>query len=77
MNAFTADGMAIKSVVKTKTDPIKGFIPVTNMWWPQTMKLKKPMAKLEPIIARYPKIGFLELVEIISEVIPKAGSKTI
>jgi len=39
-------------------------------------KDKKPIAKIEPIIARYPKIGFLELVEIISEVIPKAGKST-
>ena len=32
---------------------------------------------IEPIIALYPKIGFLECVEIISDVIPNAGNNTI
>jgi hypothetical protein len=40
------------------------------------MNDKKPMARMEPIIALYPKIGFLELVEIISDEIPKAGNNT-
>ena len=34
------------------------------------------MAKIDPIIALYPKIGFLELVEIISEDNPNAGKRT-
>jgi hypothetical protein len=38
---------------------------------------KKAIAKMEATIARYPKMGFLELVAIISEVIPNAGSNTI
>ena len=41
------------------------------------MKERKPIANIEPIIALYPKIGFLEQVEIISEVIPNAGSNII
>ena len=35
------------------------------------------MAIIEPIIALYPKIGFLELVAIISEDKPRAGNNTI
>ena len=41
------------------------------------MKDKNAIAKMEPIIAVYPKIGFLELVEITSDVIPNAGKITI
>ena len=41
------------------------------------MKDKNPIAKIDPTIALYPKIGFLELVETISDVIPNAGNKTI
>jgi hypothetical protein len=37
LNVFTADGTAIISVVIINTPPRKGFIPVTNMWCPQTM----------------------------------------
>ena len=32
LNTLTADGIAIKSVVKVNTDPKNGFIPVMNMW---------------------------------------------
>jgi len=39
--------------------------------------IKKAIARIDATIALYPNIGFLELVAIISEVIPSAGSKTI
>ena len=55
---------------------MKGFIPVTNMWCPHTMKLRKPMARMEPIMARYPKIGLRALVAMTSELMPSAGNKT-
>ena len=74
---MTADGIAINRVVKVKTEPRKGFIPVTNMWWPQTIVDKKAIARIDIIIALYPKIGFLECVEITSEAIPSAGNNTI
>ena len=44
-----------------------------NIWWAQTINDRNPIPSIEPIIALYPKIGFRELVEIISEVIPSAG----
>ena len=43
----------------------------------ELIKDKNPIANIEPTIALYPKIGFLELVAIISEVIPRAGKRTI
>src|SRR5690606_27724816 len=77
LNAFTAEGIAIKRVVKVNTDPKNGFIPDTNMWCPQTIVDKNPIAKIDATIALYPKIGFLELVDIISDTIPIAGRITI
>ena len=38
---------------------------------------KNAIAKIDIIIALYPKIGLRELVAIISDVIPKAGNITI
>ena len=38
---------------------------------------KNAIARIDATIALYPKIGFLALVDIISDVIPKAGSKII
>ena len=32
LNTFTPEGTAIISVRNMKTEPRKGFIPVTNMW---------------------------------------------
>ena len=37
----------------------------------------KSYTKKAPTIALYPKIGFLELTDITSETIPKAGNKII
>ena len=67
--------MAIRSVVNVNTDPKKGFIPVINIWCPQTINDKKAIPRSAPTIALYPKIGFLELTDITSETIPKAGNK--
>ena len=69
--------MAINKVVNVNTEPKKGFIPEINMWCPQTIVDKNAIAIIEPIIARYPKIGFREFVAITSEVIPSAGNNTI
>ena len=69
--------MAINKVVNVNTDPKNGFIPEINMWCPQTIVDKNAIARIDKIIALYPKIGFLELVAITSDAIPKAGNKTI
>ena len=52
MNALTADGIAINKVVNVNTEPRNGFMPVTNMWCPQTMKDRNAMAKMEVTMAR-------------------------
>ena len=41
------------------------------------MNERNPIANMEPIIALYPKIGFLEFVAIISDDNPNAGRRTI
>ena len=46
LKAFTAEGMAIARVVTTKTLPRNGLIPLTNMWCPQTRKLRVPIAMI-------------------------------
>src|SRR5690554_8020631 len=77
LKALTADGMAINRVVNVNTEPRNGFIPDTNIWCPQTMVDKNAIANRDATIARYPKIGFRELVAKISETIPMAGRITI
>ena len=74
---MTAEGIAINKVVKVKTDPKKGFIPAINIWCPHTIVERKAIARIEATIALYPKIGFLELVARTSDVIPRAGNRTI
>jgi len=77
LNAFTAEGIAINNVVNVNTDPKKGFIPDINIWCPQTIVDKNPIAKIDIIIALYPNIGLRELDAIISDTNPIAGSITI
>ena len=76
LNTLTADGIAISNVVNVK-DPKKGFIPVINIWCPQTINERKAINNIAPTIALYPKIGFLEFTAITSETIPRAGNKII
>ena len=38
-----AEGTAITTVVTTKVMPRSGFMPLWNMWWPQTIHPKNPM----------------------------------
>src|SRR5215475_3414256 len=52
LNVFTAEGTAISSVVSVNTEPRKGFIPLTNIWWPHTTKLRTAMATIEYTIMR-------------------------
>src|SRR5690606_11974998 len=76
LNALTADGIAMRSVVKVNTDPRNGFIPDINMWCPQTIVERNAIARIDMIIARYPKIGLRELVAMISDTRPIAGRIT-
>ena len=77
LNTLIADGTAISKVNNTNIDPKNGFNPVTNMWCAQTKNARIAIANNEPTIAIYPKIGFLEFTERISDTIPIAGNKMI
>ena len=47
-----AVGTAMTSVVVAKKKPKYGFIPLTYMWWAQTMKLRPPMIRMAQTIWR-------------------------
>ena len=40
------------SVLVAKKKPNHGFMPLTNMWWAQTTKLKAPMTTMAQTIMR-------------------------
>src|SRR5215468_856599 len=48
-------------------------MPLMNMWWPQTMKPRNPMAMMAYTIALYPKIGLRENTDSNCEHSPIAG----
>src|ERR1700693_3427410 len=73
LNVLMAEGTAITIVEIMKVVPSSGFMPLWNMWWPQTMNPSPAMPNIEYAIARYPKIGLREKTGRISEVIPIAG----
>src|SRR6516162_1231883 len=68
-----ADGTAMTIVENEKVADSSRFIPLTNIWCPQTMKPSPPMATMAKTIALYPKIGFRELTDTISDTSPMAG----
>jgi hypothetical protein len=74
LNVLIADGTAISIVENENVAESKRFIPLTNMWWPQTMKPRKAIAPIAHTIALYPKTGFREFTAMISDTNPIAGS---
>src|SRR5436853_7702961 len=38
LNTLIADGTAMSSVETMNVDPRVGFMPLMNMWWPQTIQ---------------------------------------
>jgi hypothetical protein len=74
LKTFTADGTAIRMVPTANAMPRYGLMPLTNMWCPQTTKLRKPMAHMASTIDLYPKMGRRLKVLRMSEVKPSAGS---
>src|SRR3990172_3056343 len=50
LNTFTADGTAITSVEIMNDDPSVGFMPLMNMWCPQTSQPKNPIAMMAKTI---------------------------
>src|SRR5438445_360298 len=51
LNVLMADGTAITMVEAMKALPSAGFMPLWNMWWPQTMKPSPAMPMIEKTIA--------------------------
>ena len=47
LNVLMADGTAITIVEIMKVVPRIGFMPLWNMWWPQTMKPRPAMPIIE------------------------------
>jgi hypothetical protein len=51
LKVLMAEGRAMTMVEPMKAAPRRGCMPLTNMWWPQTRKLRKPMAESERTMA--------------------------
>src|SRR5215470_18396222 len=73
LNTFTADGIATKKLRTENTRPAYSAWPVTNMWWPHTMKLITAIERLENATKLYPKIFFREKAVISSLITPIPG----
>src|SRR5438445_11774865 len=67
-------GTAISSVVIIIGTRSHGAIPETNMWCAHTEKPSTRIAISDNAISRYPKIGFLDITDMTSLMIPKPGS---
>src|SRR5262245_29087129 len=52
LNVFMADGTAMTIVESMKVVPRIGFMPLWNMWWPQTMNPRPAIPIIEYAIAR-------------------------
>src|ERR1700731_2001195 len=73
LNVLIADGTAMTIVEIMKVVPSSGFMPLWNMWWPQTMKPRPAIPIIEYAIARYPNTGLREKTGRTSDVMPIAG----
>src|SRR3954447_1757752 len=54
-------------------NPANGLIPLTNMWCPQTTKLRMPMASMHPTTNLYPAIGLRLKHASTCETMPNPG----
>ena len=73
LKSLIAVGTPTSMVITENKIPANSDCPLTNMWCPHTRKLTAAIAKLEYAMAVYPKIVFLEKVEINSLTIHIAG----
>ncbi len=53
--------------------PSVGFMPLWNMWWPQTIQPRNAIAMMAYTIEWYPKTGFRDPLAITSDTTPIAG----
>src|ERR1044071_9301619 len=68
------DGMEMMRVVVWKNALTAEPIPVSHMWWAQTIKERKPRTRTAKTSDLYPHSGFRELLARISATIAIAGS---
>src|SRR5258706_8870613 len=73
LKVLIAEGSAMNMVETMKVVARRGFMPLWNMWCAHTMNPRPAMAMIEYTMGWYPKIGFLEKTERMSEVMPMAG----
>src|SRR5580698_3918564 len=66
-------GMVIVRVGNENRSDENGFIPLTNMWWPQTIQLRNPMDIIEYRITLLLSIGLRMLVMSTCVTMPMAG----
>ncbi len=52
LNVLIADGTPMDMVRTENAMAEYGFMPLMNMWWPQTKNPRKPMPKMAYTIAR-------------------------
>src|SRR6266478_828501 len=67
------DGMEMISVVVWKNALTVEPIPVSHMWWAQTMKERNPRTSTEKTSDLYPQSGLRELFAMISATMPMPG----
>src|ERR1700682_6853822 len=72
LNVLIADGTAMTIVEIMKVVPSSGFMPLWNMWWPQTMKPRPAIPLIEYDIARYPNTGLRENTSRPPNAMPRA-----
>src|ERR1043165_3097239 len=73
LNTLMADGTAISMVEIMNVMPSVGFMPLWNMWWPQTIQARNAMPAMANTIEWYPKIGLRDPLAMMSETNPIAG----
>src|SRR6056297_511438 len=74
LKIFIPVGIPTRKVRNENTMLAREDCPAVNIWCPHTKKPINAIASEERAIAQYPKITFLEKVEITSEIIPNPGT---
>src|SRR2546427_12423223 len=59
LNVLMADGTAMIMVVTVNAIPSAGFMPLKNMWWPETTHERNAMDMLGIAVAHEAKIGLI------------------
>src|SRR3990172_101635 len=77
LNVLMADGTPMAMVSSENANAEYGLNPLMNMWWPQTMKPRKPMDDMAATMALYPNTGLRANVERMCDATPMPGRMAI